>query len=163
MSENQPVKLHPNAIPSIAESKPAPENGNERNEKNEKIIRWLKNTPDAEYSDEELDAIEAEDADLAYRLARLQALRPPKAHSDAPLPDAETLHQQVETAIAEARKILQADGGDLALLDIQERTVIVEMRGACVGCPRSVLDLKHIVEALVRRYAPAIQEVRNRF
>jgi toxin CptA len=133
------------------------------NEGNEKIIRWLKTEPNAEYSEEELDAIEAEDADLAYRLARLQALKPPQHRSDAPLPDALTLQQQVETAINEARKILQADGGDIALLAIQERTVIVEMRGACVGCPRSVLDLKHIVEALVRRYAPAIAEVRNRF
>ena len=39
--------------------------------------------------------------------------------------------------------------------------VVVRLKGACAGCPRAALDLKGVVEALLRRRFPAIREVRN--
>ncbi|MBX9810385.1 MAG: NifU family protein, partial [Burkholderiales bacterium] len=41
--------------------------------------------------------------------------------------------------------------------------VRVRLKGACVGCPRATLDLKNVVEALVRKRYPQIIEVRNTF
>ncbi len=119
--------------------------------------------PDHFYGEDELDAIEEFDPELALRLDRAQTLAAreggaAQAESDAPVdPGA------VAEAVEEARRILMQDGGDIELVAVDGRTVRVRMKGACVGCPRSVLDLRNVVERLVKSRAPGVREVVNSF
>lgn len=102
------------------------------------------------YTEEELDTLEQRDPERAYSIARAQslALRAKPARiitADTPLPNEAAVRQAVE----DVRHILQRDGGDIELIDIQERIVRVRMKGACAGCPNSVLDLRNVVERVV--------------
>ncbi|MFZ5509024.1 MAG: NifU family protein [Pseudomonadota bacterium] len=117
------------------------------------------------YTDEELDALYEINPREAMRISRLQAQLQRQLEAggagdtDAPMPCAAELRAVLE----EARAILLRDGGDLELVEVVERTVRVRMKGACAGCPRSALDLKQVVERLVRRRFPQVQAVQNVF
>ncbi len=50
----------------------------------------------------------------------------------------------------EIRPSLQKDGGDIELIDIEGKEVLVSLRGSCVGCPSSQLTLKGLVERRLR-------------
>ncbi|OYV75841.1 MAG: hypothetical protein B7Z66_11390 [Chromatiales bacterium 21-64-14] len=112
------------------------------------------------YSDDELDAIEALDPALALRIDRVQTL----AQREGPVAAAGPVEpDQVAAAVEEARCILMQDGGDIELVAVEGSVVRVRMKGACVGCPRSVLDLRNVVERLVKRRSPGVTEVVNVF
>jgi len=117
--------------------------------------------PDHFYTEEELDAIEELDPEMALRLDRVQFLARQQA-AEAP-PTGEVEPEKVAEAVEEARRILAQDGGDIELVEIEDRVVRVRMKGACVGCPNSVLDLKNVVERLVKGKAPGVAEVVNVF
>ena len=115
------------------------------------------------YTEEELDALEETDPDTAYRIARAQALAARERRE--PAPDAATGppdQAAVERAIEDVRRILQRDGGDIELVDIVGATVRVRMKGACAGCPNSVLDLRNVVEKVVCA-VPGVSSVVNTF
>jgi toxin CptA len=112
------------------------------------------------YTDEELDALYETDPVAATRLSREQHLLRQRMASiesgaSAELPDEAALTGVLE----EARAILARDGGDLELVALEGTTVRVRLKGACTGCPRAPLDLRNIVEAVVRRRYPAITAV----
>jgi len=115
------------------------------------------------YTEEELDAIEELDAELALRLDRAQTLAARDQAADREPPSGPVDPAKVAEAVEEARRILMQDGGDIELVEVDGPTVRVRMKGACVGCPRSVLDLKNVVERLVRSRAPGVHEVVNTF
>tara|TARA_A100001011_G_scaffold237273_2_gene245178 strand:- start:621 stop:851 length:231 start_codon:yes stop_codon:yes gene_type:complete len=71
------------------------------------------------------------------------------------------LNQRVEQALEEIRPFLNSDGGDIALLGIEDQTVKVQLMGACVGCSVNQMTLKQGVELTIKKYAPEIQEVIN--
>jgi len=71
------------------------------------------------------------------------------------------LNQRVEQALDEIRPFLKSDGGDIALLGIENQTVKVQLLGACVGCSVNQMTLKQGVELTIKKYAPEIQEVVN--
>jgi toxin CptA len=71
--------------------------------------------------------------------------------------------EEVKAALEEVRKVLLRDGGDVELIGIAGTVVRVRMKGNCAGCPRSALDLKHVVERLVRSRFPAVSRVENVF
>jgi len=54
----------------------------------------------------------------------------------------ETVRDHVEKALEELRPQLQADGGDIELLVIENGVVKVRMKGACAGCPMSTMTLQ---------------------
>lgn len=117
------------------------------------------------YTDAELDALYEKDPVEAMRISRRQALwlkaledAPPVA-ADAPPP----AREQVAEVLEKARQVLLQDGGDLELLAIEEGVVRIRLKGNCVGCPRSSLDLKNVVERTVRRHFPQIRKVENTF
>ena len=116
------------------------------------------------YSEAELDALEASDPDAAYAIARAQALAlraetgPRVRGPQDPRPDP----QAVARAIADVRRILARDGGDIELVGIDDRVVRVRMKGACAGCPNSVLDLRNVVEKVVCA-VPGVEAVVNTF
>jgi len=65
----------------------------------------------------------------------------------------------IEKALTEIRPFLQADGGDISLISIEEDIVKVELLGACLGCSVNQMTLKNGVEATIKKYAPQIKEV----
>ena len=71
------------------------------------------------------------------------------------------LNQRIEQALDEIRPFLKSDGGDIALLGIENQTVKVQLLGACVGCSVNQMTLKQGVEITIKKYAPEIQEVVN--
>ena len=103
------------------------------------------------YSEDELDALEAEDPLAAAKIAHAQAMaergldRQKRYGPDDPLPDPAAVAEAVQTV----RHILHRDGGDIELVEIIERDVRVRMKGACAGCPNAVIDLKQVVERIV--------------
>lgn len=117
--------------------------------------------PHYHYSEEELDAIEELDPEMALRLDRAQTLAE-RLRPDVPL-DGPIDEARVKAAVQEARKILMQDGGDIEFVAIVGQTVQVRLKGACVGCPRSALDLKNVVERLIRGQVPTVANVVNTF
>jgi len=71
----------------------------------------------------------------------------------------ETIEKKVQSALAEIRPQIQADGGDIDLVAVENDTVKVRLRGACVGCPMSALTLKQGVERLIKQKVPEIKTV----
>lgn len=70
-----------------------------------------------------------------------------------------TLKEKVEKALNDIRPSLQADGGNVELVDVENDVVKVRLTGACAGCPMSQMTLKHGVEQLVKRNVPEISRV----
>lgn len=125
------------------------------------LERLLNPDPAHFYSEEELDAIEELDPQLALRLDRAQTMAARAAEQHVAEGPIEL--DKVLAAIEEARRILMQDGGDIEFVELDERVVRVRFKGACVGCPRSALDLKNVVERLVRSRVPGVSEVANTF
>lgn len=127
----------------------------------ERLESLLSDDPDHVYSDDELDAIEAMDAEMALRIDRVQTLA--RRQREARVSDDPVDEARVREAVEEARGILMQDGGDIEFVAIDGRTVRVRLKGACVGCPRSALDLRNVVERLVRAKVPGVAKVVNEF
>lgn len=71
----------------------------------------------------------------------------------------EELKIKVEIALQEIRPYLEADGGNISLIDITNTTVKVQLEGACLGCSVNQMTLKNGVEATIKRHAPQIKNV----
>ena len=69
------------------------------------------------------------------------------------------MREKVETALAQIRPALQADGGDVELIDVNGGTVQVKLTGACAGCPMSTMTLKMGIERKLKEEVPEIKEV----
>ena len=58
------------------------------------------------------------------------------------------------------RQSLQADGGDLALVDCTDDGVVtLEMQGACAGCPLSTYDMSEGIERILKEHVPGVTRV----
>jgi Fe-S cluster biogenesis protein NfuA len=71
------------------------------------------------------------------------------------------IKEQVEKALADIRPALQADGGDIELIDVQDGVVQVRLQGACAGCPMSQLTLANGVERHLKNVVPGVDRVEN--
>ncbi|MDR3052477.1 MAG: NifU family protein [Coriobacteriales bacterium] len=68
--------------------------------------------------------------------------------------------QTVKDVLELIRPALQADGGDVQLVDVSEDGVVsVELQGACKGCPMSQLTLANSVERVLKERIPEISKV----
>ncbi len=66
----------------------------------------------------------------------------------------------VEAVLELIRPSLQADGGDVRLVEVQDDgTVVVELQGACKGCPMSQMTLANGVERILKERIPEVQRV----
>jgi Fe-S cluster biogenesis protein NfuA len=73
-----------------------------------------------------------------------------------------TLREQVESALQKVRPSLQADGGDVQLVDVEEDgTVKVKLQGACAGCPMSQMTLKMGIEKILKQNVPEVTGVES--
>lgn len=68
---------------------------------------------------------------------------------------------QVQDVIDHIRPMLQADGGDIELVNVDEKTgmVSVRLQGACRGCPGAAMTLKMGVERHLKEKVPAVKGV----
>ncbi len=69
------------------------------------------------------------------------------------------MREKVEAALAQIRPALQADGGDVELLDVNEGVVKLRLQGACSGCPMAAITLKQGIERVLREQVPEIKEI----
>jgi Fe-S cluster biogenesis protein NfuA len=71
------------------------------------------------------------------------------------------MREKVQEVLDDVRTRLQADGGDLELIDIDEQQGIVKVRlkGACVGCPMAQMTLQRGVERVLKERVPEVQQV----
>ena len=70
------------------------------------------------------------------------------------------LKEKVESALDKVRPSLQADGGDVQLVDVDEDGVVkVKLVGACGGCPMSQMTLKMGIERVLKDKIPEVKEV----
>ena len=70
------------------------------------------------------------------------------------------MKEKIEAALKKIRPMLQADGGDIELVDISKDGVVkVKLIGACGCCPMSQMTLKNAVEQKLKKEVPGIKEV----
>ena len=68
--------------------------------------------------------------------------------------------EKIEKALDEIRPALQADGGNVELVEITETGVVkVRLTGACGGCPMSGYTLKLGIEEKLKERVPEVKEV----
>ena len=69
------------------------------------------------------------------------------------------LHDQVQAVLDRIRPAIQADGGDVELVDVKDAVAHIRFHGACHGCPSSTMTLQHGIQRAIRDNVPAIQTV----
>ncbi|MFH0749149.1 MAG: NifU family protein [Candidatus Bathyarchaeota archaeon] len=67
--------------------------------------------------------------------------------------------ENVRKVIDKIRPNLQADGGDIELLGVDKGVVSVKLKGACAGCPMSMMTIKWGVENLLKKEVPEVIRV----
>lgn len=70
-----------------------------------------------------------------------------------------TARKHVEAVIGRVRPLLRADGGDIELVDVTNRTAFVRLTGRCATCPSSPLTLHLGVERAIRDRWPELDAV----
>ena len=72
------------------------------------------------------------------------------------------LKERVEDALNKVRPSLQADGGDVELIEIGEDGVVkVKLQGTCAGCPMSQMTLKMGIEKILKQNVPEVTSVES--
>ncbi len=66
---------------------------------------------------------------------------------------------EVQKALDDVRPHLQADGGDVELVDVKDGIVKVKLKGHCAGCPMSQMTVKWGVENYLKKKIPGIKAV----
>jgi Fe-S cluster biogenesis protein NfuA len=69
------------------------------------------------------------------------------------------MKEQVEEAIKKIRPMLQADGGDVEIVDVEDGIVKVRLQGACAGCPMSQMTIKNGIERILKEQIPDVKSV----
>jgi Fe-S cluster biogenesis protein NfuA len=69
------------------------------------------------------------------------------------------MKEKVQEVLDKIRPSLQADGGDVELVDVKDGVVQVRLQGACKGCPMSQMTLKLGIEKILKEQIPEVSEV----
>ena len=70
------------------------------------------------------------------------------------------MREQVQKVIDQLRPVIQADGGDLELLNVTEDGVVtLRLQGSCSGCGNSAATLRNGIERWIQTKVPGIREV----
>ncbi|OPX18298.1 hypothetical protein BXT86_01985 [candidate division WOR-3 bacterium 4484_100] len=74
------------------------------------------------------------------------------------------MKERVEQVLDEIRPALQADGGDVELVEVTENGIVkVKLTGACGGCPMSTFTLKLAIEKRLKEKIPEVKSVEQVF
>jgi Fe-S cluster biogenesis protein NfuA len=71
------------------------------------------------------------------------------------------MKEKVQAAIDKIRPMLQADGGDVELVSVEDGIVKVRLQGACAGCPMSQMTLKNGIERVLKEQIPGVTSVES--
>lgn len=72
------------------------------------------------------------------------------------------LREKVENVLDKVRPMLQRDGGNVELVDVQDDGIVkVRLTGACSGCPMSTMTLKNAIEETIKKEIPEIKSVQQ--
>lgn len=70
------------------------------------------------------------------------------------------MKEKVESALNKIRPMLQADGGNVELVEVTPDGIVkVKLTGACGGCPMSQMTLKAGIEKTIKENVPEVKEV----
>lgn len=69
------------------------------------------------------------------------------------------MKERIEAALEKIRPALQADGGDVELVEVNDGVVSVRLTGACGRCPMSTMTLKMGVERALRQAVPEVKKL----
>jgi len=69
------------------------------------------------------------------------------------------MREKVEAALKKIRPSLQADGGDVELVDVKNGVVRVRLKGACNGCPMATMTLQQGITRVIKEQVPEVKEV----
>lgn len=69
------------------------------------------------------------------------------------------MNEKVKAAIEQIRPALQADGGDVELVEVKDGVVKVKLTGSCGGCPMATMTLKNGIERVLKQQVPEVKEV----
>lgn len=73
-----------------------------------------------------------------------------------------SIKEKVQDALDKVRPSLQADGGDVQLLDVEDSGLVkVRLTGACGGCPMSQMTLKMGIEKILKQNVPEVTAVES--
>jgi Fe-S cluster biogenesis protein NfuA/rhodanese-related sulfurtransferase/glutaredoxin len=75
--------------------------------------------------------------------------------------EGDALVQRVREVLDECRPLVQADGGDIELLDVQKDVVHVQLTGNCVGCPSSQATLRQGIERRLKSRIPQLKGIES--
>jgi NifU-like protein len=89
---------------------------------------------------------------LHEELSFCDALAVAEKKADRPLTNIKRMQLVEETIASIIRPELQKDGGDIELLDIDGKKVLVALRGSCSNCVHSGLTLKNLVQERLREF-----------
>jgi len=67
--------------------------------------------------------------------------------------------ERVEAVIARLRPIIQADGGDIELIDVFDNKARIRMSGNCIGCPSAQMTLYMGIEMTLKEEIPEFEEL----
>jgi len=69
------------------------------------------------------------------------------------------MKEKVEAVLDKIRPSLEADGGNVELVEVKDGIVTVKLTGACAGCPMSTITLKNGIERILKQELPEVKEV----
>ena len=69
------------------------------------------------------------------------------------------LKEDIERVLEEIKPSLQADGGDVELVSVEDGVVKVRFLGGCSGCPFRAITLKTGIERYLKQRLPEVKEV----
>jgi len=69
------------------------------------------------------------------------------------------MQEKVESALNQIRPALQADGGDVQLIDVSQGVVTLRLTGACGDCPMAAMTLRRGIEQVLKERVPEVREV----
>jgi Fe-S cluster biogenesis protein NfuA len=69
------------------------------------------------------------------------------------------MKEKVQAVLDKIRPSLQADGGDVELVDVIDGVVKVRLQGACKGCPMSQMTLRNVIERVIKKEIPEVKAV----
>ncbi len=71
------------------------------------------------------------------------------------------MREKVEEILNQIRPSLQADGGDVELVDVVDGIVKVRLKGSCAGCPMSQMTLAFGIERVLKEKVPEVKKVES--
>jgi Fe-S cluster biogenesis protein NfuA len=69
------------------------------------------------------------------------------------------MKEKVEEILKQIRPSLQADGGDVELVDVVDGVVKLKLKGSCAGCPMSQMTLAFGIERVLKEKLPEVKKV----